>query len=115
MKVREAIDMAKRMKPNAFGDETILRWLNECEGRVQVEIHQIAPENARIYTLPEDDMKVLLIQFPFDRLYWMYLIAMIDYANGEYNSYQNAMQKVNAALKEYHAWWMRNKHNCREG
>ena len=114
MKVRQAIDMANKMKPNAFPEEIILRWLNECEGRIQVEIHQKDLSEVKTYVLPEDDLTDLLVQFPFDRLYWMYLAAMIDNATGEYSNYQNSMQQVNAAIKEYHAWWMRNKHECQE-
>lgn len=112
MRVRAAIDMANKMKPNSFPDEIMTRWLNECEGRVQVEIHQIQPENVLNYEIPGDDETVMIVPYPFDRLYWLYLLAMIDYANGEYNNYQNAMQAVNAAFAEYHAWYMRNRHRC---
>ena len=110
MKVRQAIDMANKMKPNAFPEEIVLRWLNECEGRIQTEIYKTDTNHVITYDIAADADKQLIVAFPYDRIYWMYLTAMIDFANGEYSNYQNSMQKVNEAIKEYHAWFMRNHH-----
>ena len=112
MRVRAAMDMANKMKHNQFPDEILTRWLNECEGRIQVEVHQIAPDQVLRYDIPGDDETEMLVPFPYDRLYWQWLLAMIDFAHGEYSSYQNSMQAVNQSIKEYHAWYMRNRHTC---
>ena len=42
---------------------------------------------------------------PYDRLYLSYLYAMIDFANGEYNKYQNSMQMFNGEFSEFMRWF----------
>ncbi|MHB1153999.1 MAG: hypothetical protein ACYCWE_20760 [Eubacteriales bacterium] len=50
---------------------------------------------------------VLLVQAPFDKLYRSYLCAMIDFANGEYDRYNNSMQMFNKQLSELTGWYAR--------
>lgn len=51
---------------------------------------------------------VLMVRPPHDKIYSDYLTAMIDYANGEYDKYQNTMQMFNAHWGEYARWYARN-------
>lgn len=56
------------------------------------------------------------VGFPHDRLYYLYVIAMMSYAHGEYDKYDNDMKLYNAAYEEFSKWWQRvyrNEH--REG
>ena len=50
---------------------------------------------------------VLMVRSPHDKIYAAYLTAMIDYANGEYNKYQNTMQMFNGYWGEYCRWYAR--------
>lgn len=50
----------------------------------------------------------LLVGPPHSKIYGQYLIAAIDYANGEYDKYQNTMQMFNAFWGEYMRWYARN-------
>lgn len=45
---------------------------------------------------------------PHDKLYYLYLIAMMDYANEEYDKYSNDYAVYNAAVDEFAKWWQRN-------
>ena len=45
---------------------------------------------------------------PHDKIYWAYLTAMIDFANGEYNKYQNTMQMFNSFFGEFMRWFALN-------
>lgn len=45
---------------------------------------------------------------PHDKLYYLYIIAMMDYANEEYDKYANDYAVYNAALEEFAKWWQRN-------
>ena len=38
MTVQEAITYACAVKPNAFDNDTLTRWLNEVEGMVQTQV-----------------------------------------------------------------------------
>ena len=49
----------------------------------------------------------LLVEPPHHKLYGQYLIAMIDYANGEYDKYANTMQMFNAFWGEFMRWFAR--------
>lgn len=101
----EVIAMVDEIKPNAFSDEAKTAWLNECEGMVQTEVFLLAPVEIICYCWPEDRDAVLLVKSPHDKLYWSYLSAMIDFANGEYNKYQNTMQMFNASYGEFMRWY----------
>lgn len=107
MTVREAIDRVDAIKPNAFDDNAKLAWLNELEGDIQVQIHGLEPEDLTAYQLPANSAAALLVPAPFDRLYPLRLGAMVDFANGEYDKYQNSMAMANGAYQDYAAWYIR--------
>lgn len=108
MTVSQAIRLADGMKENAFADEIKTAWLNEAEGLVQTEIFLWAPEEIVTYDWATDQDKELLVHPPHDKLYWTYVTAMIDFANGEYNRYQNTMQRFNADFSEFMRWFAEN-------
>lgn len=51
----------------------------------------------------------MLAGAPFDKLYRLYLAALIHFANGEYDRYQNSMALFNSACGEYIRWYSRVK------
>ncbi len=46
----------------------------------------------------------LLIGAPHDRIYWLYLTAMLHFADGEFDRYQNCMTLFNTAYGEFIRW-----------
>ena len=60
----------------------------------------------------------LLVPEPFDEIYPLWLEARIDYANGEYDKYNNSILMYNAAYDAYANYYNRNnmplgvKKNC---
>ena len=105
MKLSQVIQMVDDIKPNAFTNATKTGWLNECEGLVQTEVMLIAIEDIITYDYTEDANTELLVAPPHDKLYWTYLTALIDFANGEYNKYTNTMQLFNSYFGEYMRWY----------
>ena len=101
MRIAEVLRLADSVKPNAFSEEAKLSWLNEAEGLVQTEVMLLATDEVIVYRWPEDAETELLVKPPHDKLYTAYLYAMIDFANGEYNKYQNTMQIFNAHFGEF--------------
>lgn len=99
------IAMVDEIKPNAFSDGAKTLWINECEGLVQTEIFLWAPEQIITYRYEEDKDTELLVSPPHDKIYWTYLTAMIDFANGEYSKYQNTMQLFNSHFEEFMCWY----------
>lgn len=106
--LKSVIDYVDEIKPNAFSNEVKTKWLNECEGLVQTEVLLWASEEIITYQYDADKGKELLAQPPHDKIYWAYLTAMIDFANGEYNKYQNTMQMFNSFFGEFMRWFALN-------
>ena len=105
MTIQEAITYAKAVKPNAFDNDTLTRWLNELEGMVQTQVLLLRTEAIITYTYAQDADTTMLVRPPHDKLYPAYLEARIDYANGEYNKYQNTMQMFNGFYGEFMRWY----------
>lgn len=109
MKVREAVEMANIMKPNAFDDALKVFWLSQLEGKIAADIFELAQEDliqAR-YT-PEDMETEMLVQYPHDDIYVQWLAAKIDEANGEYNKYENQMAIYNSYYANFSRWFQQN-------
>jgi len=105
VKIKEVMEFTDRVKPNAYTEEQKLQWLNDCEGMVQTQVFLFAPVEIVRYALPADKNTELLVEKPHDKLYLSYLYAMIDFANGEYNKYQNSMQMFNTEFSEFMRWF----------
>lgn len=101
MTIREIIDYADALKPNAFTDAHKVQWLNELEGKAQALVLHVPEGELVQYTLPVDEATVPLIPFPHDKVYGLWLCAMVDYANGEYDKYANTAAMANDA---YDTW-----------
>jgi hypothetical protein len=104
MKVSDVIAYCDEIKPNAFSDAVKISWINEVEGMVQISVMLLDPSEVLSYT-SDDTGVTLLVAPPHDKLYKSYLCAMIDYANGEYDKYTNAMALFNAHWGEYMRWY----------
>ena len=107
MTLKQVIERVDEIKPNAFSNEAKTMWLNECEGMVQTEVLLYASEEIITYDYETHKDIELLVKPPHDKLYWTYLTAMIDFANGEYNKYQNTMQLFNSHFGEFMRWFAR--------
>lgn len=108
MTIQEAITYAKAVKPNAFDNDTLTRWLNEVEGMVQTQVLLLRTEAIITYTYEKDANTTMLVRPPHDKLYTAYLEARIDFANGEYEKYQNTSQVFNSFFNEFMRWYAMN-------
>lgn len=103
--VLEAIQKADMTTPNAFSPEVKVEWLNEVEGMVQTQVLLFAPEEIITYEFDADTDTVLLVAEPHSKLYPSYLRAMMDFASGDYNRYQNTMAMFNQQFREFMCWF----------
>ena len=109
MTVQSAITMARNLKQVDeihYPDSMLLQFLNEVEGKVQTEVLMIAPEDTVRYGA-DDLTSEMIVTAPHDKLYYVYLMAMIDFVNGEYDRYTNSMNLANAHITEWAAWYNR--------
>ena len=105
MTIRELFDYIMLVKPHTFSDSVQLLWLNELEGRVQLDIWLMAPVEVKSYELPADEGAELLVSVPHTGIYRYWMEAMLDLERGEYQKYQNSMEAFNAAWNEYACWF----------
>ena len=110
MTLFDVIKTVDDIKPNAFLNNTKTAWINEVEGLVQTEVLLLSPSSVISYNFDSDSNVQLLVKPPHGKIYWTYLSAMIDFANGEYNKYQNSMQLFNTYFGEYMRWYALNYH-----
>ncbi len=106
-KVIESVD---GIRPNSYGEEIKLRWISDLDGMVKRLVHQ--EEDVTPYVYPDDMDKELLIPFPFDNIYGLYLESMIDFYNREYGNYNNSAMMFEGRFSEYKKWYIR-KHKAR--
>ncbi len=104
MIISDLFNSIDAIKPNSFPVAAKLQWLNEVEGLVWTEVMLLAPDEYRVYT-EEDLNKELLAKAPHDDLYWPYLAGLIDFANGDYDRFQNSVQLYNERLRRYKRWF----------
>lgn len=105
MTIQEAINQAVAVTGQVVGDEILVRWLNELDGRLLLDFFH--GDAWRKYD-PEDDLgALLLVPQPWDGLYVFWLEAMTYYTNGEYDRYANARAMYEEALDGYKKWIQR--------
>lgn len=108
MMLQKAIDYVDEVKPNAFSTAVKVRWINQIEGRLALEIFLMSTEEAaelEYGTSAEELAKKLLVDNPYDDVYTWWLQAQIDLANGEYDRAQNTMAMFNSAWSTFLRWF----------
>ena len=105
MTPNKAIETVDRLKPNPYGEEDKLRWINELDGIVQMLV--IQSDKVSQYTYPDDMDKELLVPAPFEDVYTLFLEAKIDYCNREYANYNNSAMMFETRFSEYKKAYIR--------
>jgi hypothetical protein len=108
MKVTEAINKVNLLKPSAYTESQLMEWLNELEGKVQKEAFGFMFDDIVQYDWAADGDTELLIYKPYDETYVYYIMAKIDYANQEMNSYTANMTFANDGFTAFKADMKRN-------
>lgn len=103
MTINTCLSLVDEILPNAVPQTIKSRWLSELEGRVRAELLGQQPDTL---TLPDADA-ALAVPFPYDQIYWMYLVAMIEYMGGNYARYENGAALFNAAYRNYAKYLVR--------
>jgi len=103
--IEHILEMADQQRPNAFTPQQKTEWLNALEGRIQTQVWLRNVREIQQYVWPEDAGSEPLTAPPYDDIYLLWLLAMIDQANGEYDRYRNSMAIFNAFYGSYVRWF----------
>ena len=105
MKIIEAITRLEALKFNTYKQNDKVDWLSRLDSMVKKQIID-AHEGAEAvsfsgYTADTPTETVLLVPAPYDEMYLRWLEAQIDYHNGEYDKYNNAIIMFNTIFEAY--------------
>ena len=64
MTIRDAVSAVDELKPNAYSNDTKVRWLSQLEGRVQLEIMLMDTAEVQVYRWERDADAELLVDPP---------------------------------------------------
>ena len=111
MKIIEAINQLDALKHNTYTQADKVRWLSTLDGMVKnhvVDTHEGAEEVSFTgYDGNTDLQTELLMPAPYDEAYLIWMESKIDYHNGEYGKYNNAVDMFNTAYDSYKAYYNR--------
>ena len=109
MTKQQALDWASAVRPNSLPRELLLHFLEELEGRILLEIHQKSPKATSTSGAPYQLNPKLSVPSPYDRLYWSYLVAMIDLTMGDMQAYATSRPLFDEAFAAYARYYQRTK------
>ena len=105
MTINQVIQAVDGMKPHSFSEDVLTMWINELEGMVQTDIFLIAHQDIVTYTYEKNKDSELLVKAPHSKIYVYYLCAMIDFANNDYDKYDNTMNLFNKFFADFMRWY----------
>ena len=112
MKIIEAIKKIDSLKHNTYSQNDKIGWMSDLDWIVKREVidtHEGAEQvHFTGYDENTDQHTVLLIPAPYDTAYLLWMEAQIDYYNGEYGKYNNAMEMFNETFEGFKNYYNRN-------
>ena len=111
MTIIEAISQIDDRKHNTYSHADKIGWLSKLDAMVKrlvIDTHERA-EDVYFAGYDEDtDLEtILLIPEPYDEVYLRWLEAQIDYANGEYEKYNNSAEAYNVLWQAFQNYYNR--------
>jgi hypothetical protein len=111
MTIIEAIHKIDDLKHNTYSQENKVKWLSNLDSMVKrhvIDTHE-GGEGVAFSGYDENtgNDTELLIPEPYEECYLLYLEAQIDYHNGEYGRYNNAIERFNTVWNSFQNWYNR--------
>ena len=102
--MNKVIEYVDGVKPNAYTDEDKYNWLARLEGMIRLEVFKDA--EATPIAIPDAADDELSVPFPYDDVYSLYVMAMIDFHNREYNNYNNSTMMFTERLEAFKRYYI---------
>lgn len=107
MTIENCMKLVDAMMPNGVEPSVKLRFLGEIEGKVRVELLGESPDETVDFNEDTPAGTMLCVPHPFDQLYLLYVMAMMDYVGGYTSRYENGAAMFNTAYQSYGKWLKR--------
>lgn len=124
MRISDVLARVDELKPSQFDDNTKIDWLSELDGRIfntviMTHVHELIKQTVVDEETGEEKIieveptfkpyssenEELILDDIYADVYRHWLYAMMDYANGETERYQNSMIMFNSKFQEYKDWY----------
>ncbi len=106
MRAGELIGIIDSIKPNTIGEDMKFRWLCDAESRVLCEILKKDAHSVPDRVTGDQHLSV---PAPYSRMYTMYLIAMMSFFAGDYDTYVKANYEYEQVFAEYARYHIRTR------
>ena len=110
MKIIEAINRIDSLKHNTYTKSDKVEWLSRLDAMVKNHIIDTHKGEEVTFTGYDDATELqteLLVPAPYDEVYLRWMEAQIDYHNGEYDKYNNAIDMFTTAYEGYKNYYNR--------
>ena len=118
MTIIEAINQVDGIKFNTYSQEDKVRWLSSLDAKITAVLEGAYPSPMG-FSVPYDpnaDMeRDLLLESPWDEMYIRWMEAMIDYNNGETDSYNRSITLFNNLYQNFCDWYIRRNMPAQNG
>lgn len=111
MTIIEAINRIDALKHNTYSQSEKVIWLSNVDRLVKTQVIDTHEGGEEVvfegYTENTSFDTELLIPAPYEEVYMRWLEAQIDYYNGEYDKYNNAVLMYNTEFQAFERWYNR--------
>lgn len=114
MKTEDLIDKIEILKPNSYDSDFIKNLIEKCDKKIYSDFlsqHPSVLEEYKQKNLAED--AELLLPDEYEDVYLSYVMAKMDYYQGDYERYNNEMTMYNSKWLEFVSWFTRN-YSCED-
>lgn len=118
MTIIEAINQVDGIKFNTYSQEDKVRWLSSLDAKITAVLEGAYPSPMGVSAPydPNTDMEQkLLLESPWDEMYIRWMEAMIDYNNGETDSYNRSITLFNNLYQNFCDWYIRGNMPAQHG
>lgn len=103
MTIAKVLDRVVRLKPNSLTNVDIVDFINEVEADIIINILK------QPFTPVTDFNAQLIAPTPYDHIYFDYLLAKIDYLNGDAEFYSLSSRQYNSTMNDLTAYCIQNR------
>ena len=102
MTAEQAIALARAIRPNELEEEVLAHWILELEQNLALLVRNEGSVACNGSPVTRADLR---IPAPFDRVYWTYLVAMIDLSLGDQAAYGISYPLFEETRNAYARWY----------
>lgn len=104
--LKSIIEQLDRIRPNEYTNEEKTQWVSNIEVQIAKEIFGATVSE---YDWVTDQEETLLLEAPYEDVYIFWLLAQIDFHNGEFNRYNNELGNFHERLSDAQATYIRER------